>query len=81
MANDHLKPNPRLRKEILQDDVIIVEDRELRRKHTQTLKAIEAYYEKWLETVCGKQIWAILDTLATVENELASRRKKGKAGE
>lgn len=81
MANDHLKPNPRLRKEILQDDVIIIADKELRRKHTVTLKAMEAYYEKWLETVCGKQIWAILDTLATVESEIASRRQGKKSGE
>lgn len=81
MANDHLKPNPRLRKEILQDDVIIISDPELRRKHTPTLKAMEAYYEKWLETVCGKQIWAILDTLATVESELASRRRGKQSGE
>lgn len=75
MSTTDGKPDAKLREEVLKDDVIVLDPKRVLHLHTKTLLKAEEYYQLVLETLCGTQVWTILDCMAAIEEELKSRKK------
>lgn len=74
MNEDEYKPNIPLREEVAKDDVILLDQKRVSNMRDKTLVKAEEYYRYVLEALVGKQVWAILDSLAAVEEEIKSRK-------
>jgi hypothetical protein len=72
---DTNKPNIELRKKIIEDEVLILPNKRIKRLHAKTLLKAEKYYEMILEALAGKQVWQILEALTAIQEEIKSRKE------
>jgi len=75
----HLKLNYKVRSALLSEPVLVFEEKEIKKKDTETLESLVKYYEDLLETLAGKEIWHILELMAQAESIIANRRSPKKA--
>lgn len=57
------KPIPFARENVLKENIHIPDKQSFKYMTTEKLISYEEYYHDVLETLCGKQVWTILDSL------------------
>jgi hypothetical protein len=67
---DDKKPNPLIRDQIINEDFKILTPDQIQKLHGKKLEQAQQYYVEILETLCGKQVWNILEALAAVEHKM-----------
>lgn len=75
MEDPSRKPNEKIRSVLAIEDVYILGDKQIKAGNDEYLKMAEDYYKTTLETLCGTQIWDIIDTLKCIEREIHIRKQ------